>query len=88
MVVFTAQVAQAVLGTDAFQESDIFGITLPVTKHNYLLTDPSEVPEVIKEAFHIATTGRPGPVLIDIPVDVSKGELDFEYPAHVNLPGY
>jgi len=88
MVVFTAQVAQAVLGTDAFQESDITGITLPITKHNYLLTDPSELPEVVKEAFHIATTGRPGPVLIDIPVDVSKGELDFEYPAHVNLPGY
>jgi len=88
MVVFTAQVAQAVLGTDAFQESDITGITLPITKHNYLLTHPSELPEIVKEAFHIATTGRPGPVLIDIPVDVSKGELDFDYPSHVNLPGY
>ncbi len=88
MVVFTAQVSQAVLGTDAFQESDITGITLPITKHNYLLTHAAELPEIVKEAFHIATTGRPGPVLIDIPVDVSKGELDFEYPAHVNLPGY
>lgn len=88
MVVFTAQVSQAVLGTDAFQESDITGITLPVTKHNYLVKDPADLPEVIKEAFHIATTGRPGPVLIDVPVDVSKGELDFEYPDHVNLPGY
>jgi len=88
MVVFTAQVSQAVLGTDAFQESDITGITLPITKHNYLLTHAAELPEVVKEAFHIATTGRPGPVLIDIPVDVSRGELDFEYPAQVNLPGY
>jgi len=88
MVVFTAQVAQAVLGTDAFQESDITGITLPITKHNCLLTHPADLPEMIKEAFHIATTGRPGPVLIDVPVDVSKGELDFEYPSQVNLPGY
>ncbi len=88
MVVFTAQVSQAVLGTDAFQESDITGITLPITKHSYLVTDAADLPEVIKEAFHIASTGRPGPVLIDVPVDVSKGELDFEYPTTVHLPGY
>ncbi len=88
MVVFTAQVSQAVLGTDAFQESDITGITLPITKHNYLVKDAADIPEVIKEAFHIATTGRPGPVLIDVPVDVSKAELDYEYPETVNLPGY
>ena len=88
MVVFTAQVATTVLGTDAFQESDITGITLPITKHSYLVKDAAEIPEVIKEAFHIATTGRPGPVLIDIPIDVSRGELDFEYPATVKLPGY
>jgi len=88
MVVFTAQVSQAVLGTDAFQESDITGITLPITKHNYLLTHSDDVATVIKEAFHIATTGRPGPVLIDIPVDVSRGELDFDYSQPVNLPGY
>ncbi|NTU71316.1 MAG: biosynthetic-type acetolactate synthase large subunit [Coriobacteriia bacterium] len=88
MVVFTAQVSQAVLGTDAFQESDITGITLPITKHNYLVKDPADLPAVIKEAFHIASTGRPGPVLIDLPIDVSRGELDFEYPETVHLPGY
>jgi len=88
MVVFTAQVAQSVLGTDAFQESDITGITLPITKHNYLVKRVEDLPEVIKEAFHIASTGRPGPVLVDIPVDVSKAEFDFVYPDHVNLPGY
>jgi len=88
MVVFTAQVSQAVLGTDAFQESDITGITIPITKHNYLLKRSDDVATVIKEAFHIATTGRPGPVLIDIPVDVSKGELDFDYDQPINLPGY
>jgi len=88
MVVFTAQVATSVIGTDAFQEADMTGITLPVTKHNYLVKDVNELPEVVKEAFHIATTGRPGPVLIDVPVDVSKAELDYEYPESVNLPGY
>jgi len=88
LVVFTGQVATHVIGTDAFQESDITGITMPITKHNYLVKDPAELPEVIKEAFHIATTGRPGPVLVDVPVDVSKGELEFEYPAACNLPGY
>jgi acetolactate synthase-1/2/3 large subunit len=88
LVVITGQVATSVIGTDAFQESDITGITLPITKHNYLLKDARDVPEVIKEAFHIATTGRPGPVLIDMPVDVSKGEVDFVWPASVNLPGY
>jgi len=88
LVVFTAQVATSVIGTDAFQESDITGITLPITKHNYLVKDARELPEVIKEAFHIASTGRPGPVLIDVPVDISKAEIDFEYPASVNLPGY
>jgi acetolactate synthase-1/2/3 large subunit len=88
MVVFTAQVATHVIGTDAFQESDITGITIPITKHNYLVKDPAELPEVIKEAFLIATTGRPGPVLIDVPADVSKGEIDFEYPKTVSLPGY
>jgi len=88
MVVFTAQVATHVIGTDAFQESDITGITMPITKHNYLVKDSAELPEVIKEAFHIATTGRPGPVLIDVPVDISKGELDYEYPETCNMPGY
>ncbi len=88
LVVITAQVATAVIGTDAFQEIDITGITLPITKHNYLVSKADELPEVMKEAFHIATTGRPGPVLIDVPVDVSKGDLDFAYPESVNLPGY
>ncbi|MDZ4169144.1 MAG: biosynthetic-type acetolactate synthase large subunit [Coriobacteriia bacterium] len=88
LVVITAQVSTAVIGTDAFQEIDITGITVPITKHNYLVKDVAELPEIMKEAFHIATTGRPGPVLIDVPVDVSKGELDFAYPDSVNLPGY
>jgi acetolactate synthase-1/2/3 large subunit len=88
MVVFTAQVATPVIGTDAFQESDITGITIPITKHNYLVKSVEDLPEVIKEAFHIAGTGRPGPVLVDVPVDVSKAELSFKYPETVNLPGY
>ncbi len=88
MVVMTGQVATHVLGTDAFQESDITGITLPITKHNYLIKDAADIPDVMKEAFHIATTGRPGPVLIDLPVDVSRGEIAFKYPDHVSLPGY
>jgi len=88
MVVITAQVATHVLGTDAFQETDITGITIPVTKHNYLVKDASELPAAIHEAFHIATTGRPGPVLIDVPVDVSKAELEYTKPPQVSLPGY
>ncbi|MCE5203306.1 MAG: biosynthetic-type acetolactate synthase large subunit [Actinomycetia bacterium] len=88
MVVFTAQVDTHVIGTDAFQESDITGITLPITKHNYLVHDSADIPRVVKEAVYIATTGRPGPVLIDVPVDVSKGELNYRHPESVNLPGY
>jgi acetolactate synthase-1/2/3 large subunit len=88
LVVFTGQVATHVIGTDAFQESDITGITIPITKHNYLVKDSRELPEVIKEAFHIATTGRPGPVLVDLPVDVSKGAVSFDYSREVKLPGY
>jgi acetolactate synthase-1/2/3 large subunit len=88
MVVLTGQVASAVIGTDAFQESDITGITLPITKHNYLIKDASEIPQVFKEAFHIASTGRPGPVLIDIPADVGKHEFDFVWPDQISLPGY
>jgi acetolactate synthase-1/2/3 large subunit len=88
LVVVTGQVASHVLGTDAFQETDITGITIPITKHNYLLDDPAELPDVMAEAFHIATTGRPGPVLIDIPVDISRGELTYKHPERVNLPGY
>jgi acetolactate synthase-1/2/3 large subunit len=88
VVAITGQVATSVLGTDAFQEVDITAITLPVTKHNYLVTDVEELPTVIKEAFYIARTGRPGPVLIDIAKDVQAAEVDYVYPDKVNLPGY
>src|SRR5574340_1342250 len=88
LVVITGQVATHVLGTDAFQETDITGITLPITKHNYLVDNAEDIPEIMAEAFHIATTGRPGPVLIDLPVDISRNELIFKYPERVNLPGY
>ncbi len=88
VVAFTGQVATGVIGTDAFQEVDITAITLPVTKHNYLVTDVRELPTVIKEAFHIAGTGRPGPVLIDIAKDVQAAETDYVYPEGVYLPGY
>lgn len=88
IVAITGQVPTAVIGTDAFQEADITGITLPVVKHNYLVKDAKELPAVIKEAFHIAGTGRPGPVLINIPRDVSQTLIDYKYPEQVNLPGY
>jgi acetolactate synthase-1/2/3 large subunit len=88
MVIITGQVTRAAIGTDAFQETDTTGITLPITKHNYLVMHASEIPRVIKEAFHIAGTGRPGPVLVDIPKDVLQEEADFEYPETVSLPGY
>src|SRR6187431_1258236 len=70
MVVITGQVGTAAIGTDAFQECDTTGITAPITKHNFLITDAQDIPEVVREAFHIATTGRPGPVLIDVPKDI------------------
>ncbi len=88
MVVLTGQVASAVIGTDAFQESDITGITLPVTKHNYLIKDAADIPNIMREAFLIASAGRPGPVLIDIPADINKHEIDFVWPESVNLPGF
>jgi acetolactate synthase-1/2/3 large subunit len=88
MVVITGQVARAAIGSDAFQETDTTGITLPITKHNYLVMDAADIPRVIKEAFHIASTGRPGPVLIDIPKDVLTDEAEFVYPDTVDLPGY
>jgi acetolactate synthase-1/2/3 large subunit len=88
MVAITGQVATQAIGTDAFQEVDIAGITLPITKHNYLVTSIEELPTVIKEAFHIARTGRPGPVLIDIAKDVQAAEIDYVYPDEVDLPGY
>ncbi len=88
VVAITGQVARPFIGKDAFQETDITGITLPITKHNYLVSRASEVAEVVKEAFHIARTGRQGPVLIDIPRDVQQEEAEFIYPDKVDLPGY
>ena len=88
VVAITGQVTTPYIGTDAFQEVDITGITLPITKHNYLVTDVHELPRVIKEAFHIARTGRPGPVLIDIAKDVQAAELEYVYPDTVDLPGF
>ncbi len=88
MVAITANVPSALIGTDAFQEADITGITMPITKHNWLVTKAQEVPRVIKEAFYIARTGRPGPVLVDVPKDVLNTEIEFEYPESVHIPGY
>lgn len=88
MVCITGQVARAAIGKDAFQEGDTTGVTLPVTKHNYLVMKALDIPRVVKEAFHIAGTGRPGPVLIDIPKDVLIEQADFEYPDEIDLPGY
>ncbi|MFN8035298.1 MAG: acetolactate synthase large subunit [Acidimicrobiia bacterium] len=88
LVVVTGQVPYAVIGTDAFQEADTVGITMPVTKHNWLVTDANDIPDVIREAFHVATTGRPGPVLVDVPKDVSNQQMDWHWPESVDLPGY
>ena len=88
IVAITGQVASAAIGTDAFQEADIRGITFPVTKHNYLITDPAEIPAAIKEAFHIAGTGRPGPVLVDIAKDALQAQTTFQWPERLDLPGY
>lgn len=88
LVIFTGQVATGAIGSDAFQEADVMSITMPITKHNYQVRDANEFPRIVKEAFHIATTGRPGPVLIDIPKDIATSEAEFDYPESVHLPGY
>ena len=89
IVAITGQVPLAMVGTDAFQETDVTGVTLPITKHNYLVTDVTELAHIIKEAFHIARTGRPGPVLIDIPKDVQMAKTSYAWPEEeVRLPGY
>lgn len=88
LVVITGQVAVPLIGRDSFQESDVTGITTPITKHNYLVKDVHELPKIMKEAFYIARTGRPGPVLIDIAKDVFAAEFDFEYPEKISLRGY
>ncbi len=88
MVAITGQVSSAAIGTDAFQEADIRGITMPITKHNYLVTDPADIPRVVAEAFHIASTGRPGPVLVDIAKDALQAKTTFSWPPRIDLPGY
>jgi len=90
LVVVTGQVATTAIGTDAFQESDITGITMGITKHNWLITDVNDIPRVVAEAFHVATTGRPGPVLIDIPKDIAQSAMEWYWPApeDLDLPGY
>lgn len=88
LLVFTGQVARAGIGKDAFQEADIVGITMPITKYNYQVRETADIPRIITEAVHIATTGRPGPVVIDLPKDVSALETDFIYSSEVNLPSY
>ncbi len=88
IVAITGQVAAAAIGTDAFQEADIRGITMPVTKHNFLITDPRDIPRAIAEAFHIAGTGRPGSVLVDIAKDALINLVDYEWPTSLSLPGY
>ncbi|MGB0436627.1 MAG: acetolactate synthase large subunit [Mycobacterium sp.] len=88
MVALTGQVGRALIGTDAFQEADISGITMPITKHNFLVRSGDEIARVIAEAFHIAASGRPGPVLVDIPKDILQGQCTFSWPPKFELPGY
>jgi len=88
LVAITGQVAQSLIGTDGFQEADIVGITMPITKHSYLVTDPAEIPRTIAEAFHIASTGRPGPVLVDIAKSAMTDRTTFSWPQELALPGY
>src|SRR5688500_13106998 len=88
MVAVTGQVASGAIGTDAFQEADIRGITMPITKHNFLVTNADDIPRTIAEAFYIASTGRPGPVLVDISKDALQASTTFQWPTELNLPGY
>jgi acetolactate synthase-1/2/3 large subunit len=88
LVAFTGQVRTELLGTDGFQEADTFGITMPIVKHSFVIQHPAEIPRAVHEAFHIARTGRPGPVLIDIPQDLSRAEIDYQPVLDVHLPGY
>src|SRR5690348_7428614 len=88
LVAITGQVPQAMIGKGAFQETDIYGMTLPVVKHSYLITDINEIPRIVKEAFHIAQTGRPGPVMIDIPKNVQQSRAQPVYPKEIKLRGY
>nr|WP_244917570.1 acetolactate synthase large subunit [Mycobacterium shimoidei] len=88
VVAITGQVGRSLIGTDAFQEADISGVTMPITKHNFLVRSGDEIPRVLAEAFHIAATGRPGAVLVDIPKDILQGECTFAWPPRMHLPGY
>jgi acetolactate synthase-1/2/3 large subunit len=88
LVAITGQVARSLIGTDGFQEADISGITMPITKHNFLVNDPLDIPRMIAEAFHLASTGRPGAVLVDIPKDVLQAQTLFSWPPEMRLPGY
>jgi acetolactate synthase-1/2/3 large subunit len=88
MVAITGQVPASLIGTDAFQEADIRGITMPITKHNFLVTDPADIPRRIAEAFHLASTGRPGPVLVDVAKSALQAMTTFQWPADLQLPGY
>src|SRR3954469_3014930 len=88
IVAITGQVARPAIGTDAFQEADIQGITLPITKHNFLVQEAEEVPRILAAAFHLAATGRPGPVLVDVPKDVLQADTTFSWPPTLDLPGY
>jgi acetolactate synthase-1/2/3 large subunit len=88
MVAVTGQVPSTAIGTDAFQEADIRGITMPITKHSYLVTDPADIPRAVAEAFHIASTGRPGPVLVDVSKDALQSQTTFEWPTSIELTGY
>ena len=88
IVAITGQVSSGVIGTDAFQEADIVGITMPITKHSFLVTDPNDIPHVMAEAFHLASTGRPGPVLVDVAKDAQQGQMTFSWPPKIDLPGY
>ncbi|HEX5296902.1 MAG TPA: thiamine pyrophosphate-binding protein, partial [Streptosporangiaceae bacterium] len=88
LVAITGQVAATMIGTDAFQEADISGITIPITKHNFLVTKPEDIARTIGEAFHVASTGRPGPVLVDIAKDAMQAMTDFAWPVPFDLPGY
>ncbi|HEU4810763.1 MAG TPA: acetolactate synthase large subunit, partial [Nocardioides sp.] len=88
LVAITGQVGAAMIGTDAFQEADIRGITMPITKHNFLVTDPADIPRTVAEAFYIASTGRPGPVLVDVAKSALQSMTSFAWPTELNLPGY
>lgn len=88
MVAITGQVPSSAIGTDAFQEADIRGITMPITKHNFLITNPDEIPQAVAQAFHLASTGRPGPVLVDVSKDALQAMTTFNWPESIDLPGY